>query len=83
MKVDQFLILAGLHSASIIHSVCCCIIDGYYYYMVDGHFLFCKIMVCTACKSEAYFVLSPRLSVTDTVCFNFHFSVSRPVMGGI
>ena len=26
---------------------------------------------------------SPRLSVTDTICLHFHFSVSRPDMGGI
>ena len=28
-------------------------------------------------------MLSPRLSVTDTICLHFHFSVSRPGMGGI
>jgi len=45
---------------------------------------FCSIAVCTARKSQAYFiVLSPRLSVTDAVCIYFHFSVSRLGMGGI
>ena len=50
--------------------------------MVDTFFPFYKIVVCTACKSQVYFVvLSPRLSVTDTICLHFHFSVSRPTMG--
>jgi len=43
----------------------------------------CNIAVRTACKSQAYFImLSPHLSVIDTVCLHFHFSVSRPGMGG-
>ena len=47
-------------------------------------FFFCKTAVCTACESQAYFILlSPRFSVTDIVCIHFHFSVSRPGMGGI
>ena len=25
-------------------------------------------------------MLSPRLSVTDTICLHFHFSVSRPIL---
>jgi hypothetical protein len=49
----------------------CCIVDGYYCCLVDRHcffFLFCKIAVCTVCKSQAYFIaLSPRLSATDTM----------------
>jgi len=46
--------------------------------------LFCKNVVCTAGKSQAYFImLSPRLSVTDIICLHFHFSVSRPGVGGI
>jgi hypothetical protein len=41
-------------------------------------------VVRTACKSQAYFImLSPRLSLTDTICLHFHFLVSRPGMGGI
>jgi len=28
-------------------------------------------------------MLCPLLSVTDTICLHFHFSVSRPGMGGI
>jgi len=28
-------------------------------------------------------MLSSRISVTHTVCLHFHFSVSRPGMGGI
>jgi hypothetical protein len=41
-------------------------------------------VVGTACKSQAYFIeLSPRLSVTHTICLHFHVSVSRPGMGGI
>ena len=44
----------------------------------------CKIAVRTVCKSQAYFImLSPRLSVTNTICLYFHFSVSRPGMGEI
>jgi len=47
-------------------------------------FPFCKIVDCTACKSQAYFiVLSPRLSVNHNICLHFHFSVSRPGMGAI
>jgi len=30
-----------------------------------------------------FIVLSPRLSVTDTICLRPHFSVSRPGKGGI
>jgi hypothetical protein len=38
-------------------------------------------VVSTVCKSQAYFVtLNPRLSVTDTICLHFHFSVSWPDM---
>jgi len=45
---------------------------------------FRKIVLCTACKSQSYFVmLSPRLSLTDIICLHFHFSVSRPGMEGI
>jgi hypothetical protein len=34
----------------------CCIFDRYYCCVVDRHSFFpCKIMVCTACKSQAYF----------------------------
>jgi len=52
--------------------------------LTDNVFLFCKSVVRTACKSQAYFImLSPRLSVTDTICPHFHFSVSRPGLGGI
>jgi len=66
-------------------STLCCIVDGYCCCVVDGHCFFsCKIAVCTACKSQAYFImLSPRLSVIDTICLHFNFSVSRPGMGGI
>jgi hypothetical protein len=43
-----------------------------------------QVVLCAACKSQAYLiVLSPRLSVTDTICLHFHFSVSTPGMGGI
>jgi len=53
-------------------------------WLIDIVFFFCKIVVCTVCKSLAYFItLSPRLSVTDTICLHFYFSVSRPGMGGI
>ena len=52
--------------------------------LIDIVSFFCKIVVGTACKSHAYFIVqSPRLSVTDTICLHFHFSVSRPSMGGI
>ena len=52
--------------------------------MINIVFFFCKIVVCTECKSQAYFImLSPRLSVTDTIRLHFHFSVSRPGMGGM
>ena len=44
---------------------------------------FYKIVVCTARKSQVYFVLSPRLSVTYSICLHFHFSVSRLGMGEI
>jgi len=46
---------------------------------------FSFLQVCGLhCNSQAYFtMLIPRLSVTDTICLNFHFSVSRPRMGGI
>jgi hypothetical protein len=38
----------------------------------------------TACNSQACFiVLSPLLSVTDTICLHFYLSVSRPGVGGI
>ena len=30
-----------------------------------------------------FIMLSSRLSVTHTICLHFHFSVSRPGMGGI
>jgi hypothetical protein len=54
-------------------------------WLIDNAFFSsAKIAVCTACKSQAYFiVLSHRLSVTDTIYLHFHFSVSRPSMGGI
>jgi hypothetical protein len=43
-----------------------------------------KIVVCTACKSQAYFIeLSSCLSVTDNICLHFYFSVIRPDMRGI
>ena len=54
----------------------CCIVDGYCCCVFHRHCLLfsCKIMVRTACKSQAYFVmLSPRLSVTDTICLHFLF----------
>jgi len=66
----------------------CCIVDGYYCCVFDRHchfflsFLQDCVMYCTG--SQAYFmVLNARLSVTDAICFHFHFSVSRPGMGGI
>ena len=49
------------------HCLRCCIVDGYYCCVVDRYCfsLFCKIVVCNVCKSQAYFiVLSPGLSVT-------------------
>jgi len=47
-------------------------------------FFFCKIVLCTVCKSQSYFImLSPRLSVTNTICLHFHFAVNRSGTGGI
>jgi hypothetical protein len=62
----------------------CCIVDGYYCCVVDKLFLFCRIVLCTVCKSYAYFiVLSPCLSVNHTICLHFYFLVRRPGVGGI
>jgi hypothetical protein len=67
----------------------CCVvqlIDIIAVWLMDivSFFLFCNIVLCTACKSQAYFVmLSPRLSVTDTICLHFNFSVSITSMEGI
>jgi hypothetical protein len=63
----------------------CCIVDSYCCCGVDRHCFFsCKIVVRTVGTSQAYFfVLGPRLSVTDTICLHFYFSVSRPGMEGI
>jgi len=63
----------------------CCIVA---LWLIDivFFFLFCQIMtrVCTVCKSQVYFImLSPSLSVPDTICLHLHFSVSRPGMGGM
>ena len=45
----------------------CCVVDRLFFYS-----FFWKIVVCTACTSQAYFMtLSPRLSVTDTICLHF------------
>ena len=34
--------------------------------------------------SQACFIMQgPRLSVADNICLHFHFSVSRPGMGGV
>jgi len=47
-------------------------------------FFFCRIVVCTVCKSSAYFIaLIPRLSVTGTICLHFYILVRRPDMGEI
>jgi len=46
-------------------------------------FFFLRI-VCTICKSKAYFIkLSPLLPVIHTICLHFCFLVSRSGMGGI
>jgi hypothetical protein len=68
-----------------ISQIRCCVVDGYCFCVVDRHFSsFCRIVVCTVCKSQAYFtVLSPRLSVTHSVCLHFCFLASRPGKGGI
>jgi len=45
--------------------------------------VFCRIVVCTACKSLTFFsILSPRLHVTHIICLHFDISVNRPGMGG-
>jgi hypothetical protein len=45
---------------------------------------FCKIALFTACSSQAYFIVQiPSLSLTDTICLQFHFSVSSPGVEGI
>ena len=47
--------------------------------------IFPRLQVCvTYCKSYAYFILqSLRLSVTNAICLQFHFLVSRPGVEGV
>jgi hypothetical protein len=51
-------------------------------WLTDTIFLACSIAVCTLCTAVAYFMYSPRLSLTHTVCLQSYFLVSRPDMGG-
>jgi len=54
-------------------------------WLIDiASFLFYRIVLCTVCKLQAYFImLNPRRSVTHIVCLQFYFLVSRPGMGRI
>ena len=52
-------------------------------WLIDSGYFFCRIVVCAVYKSQAYFMLNPRLSVTHNICLHFYFVLSRPVMGGI
>ena len=51
--------------------------------VVDRLFLFCRVVVCTVCPLQAYFIVKiSRLSVTHNIFLHFYFLVSRPDIGG-
>jgi hypothetical protein len=51
-------------------------------WLIDCLFPFCRIEVCTVCKSQADFIgLGPRSSVNHTIYLYYYFLVSRPGVG--
>ena len=70
--------------------ICCCIVDRHCCCVADRHCFFparlwyvLHVLYVLYVSHKLISSRSPCLSVTDTICLHFHFSVSRPGMEGI
>ena len=49
--------------------------------VVDRLFLFCRVVVCTVCPLQAYFIVKiSRLSVTHNIFLHFYFLVTDQIL---